>query len=528
MKKYILLYTFLGLLFINFGCNNQSYNNNINQFLKLRLNAEPSLLNPILSTDVYSSEVEGLVFNGLFRINSDLELIPDLAEKYKINPNGTEYTFYLRKDVFWHDGQKFTAEDVKFTFDKILDPKTNTVRRNSFIIDGNPVQFIVIDEYTIKAVLPKPFSPFLIRVSMSILPKHLLEKENINKTAFNRNPIGTGPFVFKVWESGQFIKLTRNENYYRGKAKLQGVLFKIIPDTNTGLVALEKGEVDYAGIPAKDYKRILTKKNLNIFKYQQLQYSYLGFNLKNEFFSNKNIRQAIALAINKEAIVQSVYKGLAKPAYLPSSPVLWAYPDNFNPDQYRYNPSKCKELLNKADFALNPDIGILEKNGKVFEFDLFMGKGNKTGEKTAQIIQRYLANIGIKMNIRIMEWRSLLKIIQEPIENKKFDAVMMGWSLGIDPDSYTIWHSSQFPKGFNFIGYQNKKVDTLLEQGRAKFKKENRKKVYAKLYQEIVNDMPYVFLFYPDTIVGVNKRVKGLSKPGPAGVLNEIEAVFIE
>ncbi|MCP4051375.1 MAG: hypothetical protein GY730_11810 [bacterium] len=517
----------MAVLLMSCGVSDNKKNAAGKEFLKLRLNAEPALLNPILSTDVYSSEVEGLIFNGLFRINSDLQIEPDLVKNYNISSDYLEYTFYLKENVRWHDGHKFTAHDVKFTFDKILDPSTNTVRRSGFIIDGKPVKFYVVDDYTLKAVLPEPFSPFLVRVSMQILPKHILMKEDINRAQFNRQPVGTGPFVFKGWKAGQFIKLERNEDYFGEKPRLKGVVFKIIPDTNTALIALEKGEIDYSLIPAKDFKRFQHKDDLNIFRYQQLQYSYIGFNMKNQFFSQLDIRKAVAMAVNKEAMVDSVLKGFGKPAYLPVSPVLWACPDDKHIEKYSYNYEKSRQLLNRSGFVMNKKTEVLEKNGIPFEFTVLVGKGSKTGEKCAQIIQRYLAKAGIKMNIRVMEWRSLLKIVQEPVKDKKFDAVMMGWSLSIDPDCYSIWHSTQYPQGFNYTGYINKEVDQLLQDGRREVNIEKRKEIYKKLYINIARDIPYLFLFYPDSILAVNKRVAGLSEPGPAGVLNKIEQVYL-
>ena len=176
----------------------------------LHLGGEPTYLNPILSTDSPSSAVEGLIFSGLFRTNSNLELEPDLVESYSVNANGTHYTFKLKENIRWHDGAPFTAHDVKFTFDKILDKSTNTVRRSNFILDNEPIQFNVINDFTIDAVLPKPFAPFLIRMALGILPKHLLDNQDINKSPFNRAPIGTGPYKFKTWESAQFIHLEKN------------------------------------------------------------------------------------------------------------------------------------------------------------------------------------------------------------------------------------------------------------------------------------------------------------------------------
>ncbi|MFC1754309.1 peptide-binding protein [Thermoproteota archaeon] len=524
MKHLILIFILLTLL-VPAGCTQKTSVSPHNNTLKLRLAGEPSTLNPILSTDVYSGAIEGVLFNGLFRINENLDLEPDLAESYAVNKQGTIYTFHLRQNVRWHDGQPFTAEDVKFTFETILDPNTNTVRRSSFIINGKPVAFKIINTHTIQAILPEPFAPFLTRISMSIIPKHILKDQNINTTEFNRNPIGTGPFKFQLWKTGQYILTEKNTDYFGKTAHLDKIIFKLIPDTNTATIALEKGEIDVMDIMPKDLERMNKISHLNTFHYEQLQYSFIGFNLKHPMLSEPLIRQAIAHAVNRDAIIKNVYNGMAKPAFCPASPILWGYPKNVA--NYAYDPKKSNALLAQAGFVLNNKTGVFERDNQALEFTLISGKGSKPGEKTAQIIQQYLSSAGIKMNIQLMEWQSFIKILNNPSDPKPFDAAMLGWSLGIDPDSYSIWHSSQYPKGFNFIGYSNPRVDTLLVKGRSTISKPKRTRVYQELFSKIAEDIPYLFLIYPETITAVNTRVKGLSKPGPAGLFVRIEDIKV-
>lgn len=516
-----------------FGCNNDSgffrsaKPKTINNVLTLRLAAEPTLLNPILSTDVYAAAVEGLLFSGLMRVNDELMMEPDMAERYTISPDGCTYLFYLKRNVLWHDGQPFTARDVVFTFDLILDPKTNTVRRSGFVIDGEPIKFEAVDDYTVRATLPKPFAPFLTEMGMSILPRHVLSGRNINTCKFNQNPIGTGPFVFQEWRSGQYVRLVKNKNYYCEPAKLDQVLFKIIRDTNTALMALNKGEIDLCDIPAKDYKRYQHKRGLTVYRYPQLQYSYLGFNFKHRFLGDVRVRQAMTHAVPKEALVKAVLKGLGQPAYIPVSPSLWAYPSGNVLNCYPYDPDKSRLLLESAGFHLNNKTGVYGKDGHPLSFTVLTTKGSATGERTAEILQQYLARVGIKMEIQLMEWRSLLQRINAPDDPKPFDAALLGWSLGLDPDAFSIWHSQEYPNGFNYIGYKNEPVDRLLEAGRITMDRTARKAIYRSFYEEIARDAPYLFLFYPDNLTVVNQRVGGLSKPGPAGLLNKIESVYI-
>ena len=493
--------------------------------LVLRLGAEPSLLNPLLSTDSPSSSVNGYVFNGLLKVNPDMSLVPDLAASYSVSDDGKIFRFLLKKNVTWHDGTPFTAADVIFTYNTLLDPKTNTVRRSDYVIDGKAVEFIAINDYEVELRLPSPFAPLLNRLTMGIIAKHLFEDEDINTSALNRNPVGTGPFVFSRWESAQFVMLTRNDDYFDAPAKLSQILLKIIPDSNTGLLAFEKEEVLSSGIPGKEFERLLEDERFQMFRFYDLAYTYLGFNLKHPFFSITEVRQALSMGIHKDAIVSGLLRGYGKAAHLPTSPELWTYPES--PFSFAYDPDRAKEILSGLGFFLNKKTGVLERDGLPFSFKIITNKGNKDREKAAELIQRDLRVLGIDVSIQLMEWSSFISIVNAVQDPKDYDAVILGWSLGLDPDGYSIWHSSQYPKGFNFLGYQDDRVDALLEQGRVTLDRDKRKEIYGELYGIIARDVPVAFLYYPESLVGFHRRVKGLSPAGPAGLMNPVESIYL-
>jgi peptide/nickel transport system substrate-binding protein len=350
---------------------------------------------------------------------------------------------------------------------------------------------------------------------MSIIPKHLYQGKDINTASCNRKPVGTGPFKFKEWQTGDHVTLVRNDNFYFGKPKLEAIIYKLIPDENAALLAFEAGEVDAAGIPAKDYKRILTLPKINVYEYDTLLYTYLGLNLTRPYFKDKRVRQALAYVVDRKQLIGLILKGHGSPAYAPSAPVSWAYSSDV--PKYPFNLEKAKQLLKEAGYP----------NG--FEFTCLVNQGNKEREKAAVVLQQQFAKVGVKMNVRVMEWSALLKIINAPSDPKQFDAVIIGWSLGLDPDSYSIWHSSQYPKGFNFIKYRSGEVDRLLEQGRTTIDRGERKKIYGRIWKLIAEDQPYVFLWYPRVIGAISDRVGGLQlPPGPAGPMIYIEKVFVK
>jgi peptide/nickel transport system substrate-binding protein len=503
--------TFRALLILFFACGFVfAMDYDPNGRLLMSLGGEVSVINPILSTDTTSSAIEGVIFTGLVKTDRNLNFIPDLAKSWSVSRNGLVWTFNLRKDVTWHDGKPFTADDVKFTFDTILNPKINSVRRGDYIIDGKPIKFKVAGRYTVKAILPKPFSPFLTSASMGIIPMHILKGKELDMSGFNRHPVGTGPFIFVEYKAGDHVLVRRNPKYYAGAPKLKEILFKIIPDENTALVALRSGDIDETGIPPKDFHPM---KGIDLYKYDALVYTYMGFNMRSPKFKDIRVRRALSCAVNRKQLIGLIFLGLASPAYSPAAPVSWAYSGDVL--KYEYDPKKAKSLLKEA--------GV-----KNLEFTVLINHGSKEREKAATILQQQFKKVGVKMNIRVLEWSALLKVINARKDPKDFDAVIIGWSTGVDPDSYSIWHSSQYPKGLNFVGYNNPKVDKLLDAGRREQSKAARKKIYAQMYKEITSDAPYIFLWYPNVLSGVRKRVGGLSKPGPAGLFVDIEKIYIK
>lgn len=498
--------------------------------LRLHLGGEPSFLNPILLTDGASHSVVKWVFNGLFKRESDLQLSPDLVEKYILSEDGLTYTFYLRNDVRWHDGELFSAEDVAFTFETIVAPSTNTVRRSHFIIGGKPVRWNVVDETTIQAHLAEPYAPFIEALTMGVLPKHLLATEDINIAAFNRMPVGTGPFKFDAWEPAQYVSLKKNSDYFRGDPLLDQVILRIIPDTNTSLVAFENGELDAVSVPPKDLEVVSRLSGVSLFQYLGMNYSYMGINLRRPHLSDVRVRQAIAHAVDKQSIIQSVLKGFGRPAHIPSSPLSWAYPKDEASVCRVYDPQHSRWLLRESGYEEDDEGYFLDSDGERLSFRLVTTQGSQSSKQIAQLLQHYFKAIGLTIEIQLLEWSSFLKILHEPVDPKDYDLVMLGWVFDIfDPDdSYTMWHSSLYPEGGNVNGFSDALVDHLLEEGRRVQSQSDRYPIYQKLFRRLADQVPYLFLFHAESHVVVRDWVKGLSDPGPAGLFLEPHRLMIQ
>ena len=476
---------------------------------------EPTVLIPMLAGDSASHSVAGLIFNGLVKYDTDLSVIGDLAESWDISKDGLVITFHLRKGVKWGDGVEFSADDVMFGYKTIIDEKTPTAYKEDFL---QVKKAEVLDRYTFRVTYEKPFAPALTSWgSLVVLPKHLLEGRDITKSELTRNPVGLGPYKLSKWVSGQELVLDSYRDYFEGRPYIDRYIYRIIPDPATMFLELQAGGIDMMGLTPIQYtKQTETpffKDNFQKFRYPVFAYTHMAFNLKHPFFKDKRVRQAIAYAVDKSEIVDVVLFGLGSPATGPYVPNTWPY--NPHVKHYEYNPEKAKELLREAGWEDTRGDGVLMKDGQPFAFTILTNMGNTLRKNTATIIQWRLAKVGIKVEIKALEWSTF---VNEFIDKKRFQAVILGWSIGLDPDQYDIWHSSKTkPKEFNFISYSNPEVDELLEKGRRTFNIEERKKAYFRIQEILAEEVPYIFLYVPDATPIVHARFKGI-KPSPIGI----------
>lgn len=476
---------------------------------------EASILIPMLAGDSASHDVSGLIFNGLVKYDTDLSVVGDLAESWDISKDGLVITFRLRKGVKWADGAEFTADDVMFGYKTIIDDKTPTAYSEDF---RQVKKAEVLDKRTFRVTYEKPFAPALTSWgNLVVLPKHLLEGKDITKSDFGRNPVGLGPYKLNRWISGQEVILDSYKDYFEGRPYIDRYIYKIIPDPATMFLVLQTGEIDMMGLTPVQYAKQTNtdffKRNFQKFRYPALAYTYMGFNLKHPFFQDKRVRQAMAYGIDKGEIVDVVLFGLGSPATGPYVPNTWPY--NPGVKKYEYNPEKAKELLREAGWEDTDGDGILDKGGRPFKFTILTNMANTTRMNTATIIQWRLAKIGIKVEIRVLEWSTF---INQFIDKRRFEAVVLGWSIGLDSDQYDIWHSSKTKeKEFNFVTYNNPEVDELLEKGRRTFDIEERKRAYFRMQEILADELPYIFLYVPDATPIVHARFKGI-KSSPIGI----------
>ena len=475
---------------------------------------EPRTLVPILASDSASGAICGMVFNGLVKYDKELKLTGDLAEGWDVSEDGLEIIFYLRKGVRWHDGEPFTARDVEFTYKSLIDPDVRTPYSGDFEMVK---EFEVIDDYTVKVLYKEPFSPGLSSWGMNIMPRHLLEGEDLNTTGFARSPVGTGPYKFKSWKTGEAVELLSNHDYFEARPYIDRYIYRIIPDQATLFLELRAEGVDYVSLTPLQFERQTQsrffKENFQKFNFPSFGYTYLGYNLSDAKFQDIRVRQAINYAVDKEEIIRGVLLGLGRVATGPFIPESWAYNKEVRPAGY--NPEKARMLLKEAGWQDLDGDGILEKDGLKFSFTIITNQGNERRRMTAEIMQRRLREVGIEVRIKIIEWSAF---VSEFIDKRRFDAVLLGWSLGQEPDMYDIWHSSKTGEGqFNFAGYSNHEVDQLLIEGRRTFDQGERTRIYHRVHEILYEEQPYLFLYVADALPILHRRFKGID-PGVAGI----------
>jgi peptide/nickel transport system substrate-binding protein len=474
---------------------------------------DASTLLPPLASDAASHAIISLVYNGLVKYDGNLNLVGDLAESWQISPDGLTITFKLRKGVKWHDGAPFTAQDVLFTYQVMVDPKTPTAYSGDYL---QVKKAEAPDDYTFRVTYPQPFAPALGSWGLAILPRHLLKGQDLTASPLGRRPIGTGPYKFKQWRAGDRIALEYNPDYFGGRPYLNGYFYLVKPDLATMFLELKAGNIDRMILTPLQYTRQTAYPKFgrlyNKYRYIPFSYVYLGYNLEDPRFADVRVRQALTYAINKREIIEGVLMGLGQEAYGPYKPGTWYY----NPDveKFSYDPAKAKALLAAAGWRPNSQ-GVLMKDGRPFDFTILTNQGNDIRVRTAEIIQGRLKQIGVRVKIRTVEWAAFVK---EFIEKGRFEAVLLGWVTGLDPDQYDIWNSTKIKPGeLNFTHYQNPEVDALLDEGRHTFDREKRRRAYFKLQEIIARDQPYTFLFIPDSLPAISKRFHGI-KPAPAGI----------
>lgn len=435
-----------------------------------------------------------LLFNGLTSHDKDNNIVPSLAERWEYDKENLTYTFYLRNNVKWHDGKVFTAEDVKFTYETILNPEVESEIVSNYI-DIDKIQ--VVDDNTLKIILKNENVALLDYLTVGILPKHILEGQDIQTSDFNRNPIGTGPYKFSKWDEGQSITLVKNEEYFKGNPKIEKIIFKIVDDTKARVVQLKSGELDLSQVTPKDIDAFKDNNEFAIDVMKTSDYRGIMYNFNYPLFKeNRELPNALSYAVNRQEIVDKILLGYGEVAY---SPLQMGKYNNPNIEKFDYNPHKTKELLEEAGWKVGSN-GIYEKDGTKLSFELVSMEGDQERLDIANFVAQEFKEIGVDVKV----------IVNSNIDWENQASFLIGWGSPFDPDDYT-YKVFTTNGGDNFNGYSNSKIDELLTKARHTDVFEERLKYYKEFQEEMTQDMPYTFLTYIDAIYIAKRNIKGIT-----------------
>ena len=477
-------------------------------------------LNPVLWTDNVSSKVGSMLYNSLVDIDPDnLNPIPDLATSWDISDDSLTFTFHLRDDVTWHDGAPFTANDVKFTYEAMLNEDINSIRRAGLVPILTPEQIVVLDDYTIEFQLSQVDAAFLTtRAIYGIIPQHILGEltpEEFNAAEFNTtSPIGTGPFIFREWVKADHIAVVRNPNYFDGAPNIDFWYLKILEDAIVEFAQLQTGEVDYSdAVTSSVWEEALAQEHLICETFPQFAFTFYIYQMdaeKSPLFLDVRTRQALLYAMDREAMVESIIFGLGEVAKTVMPPISWAY----NPDNeptYSYDVEKAKELLDEAGWKDEDGDGIREAHGVIgvedgtpFSFEIHTNAGNTEREQVIVAFQQFWAKVGVEAQPTTVDFPTLLAMLTETYE---FDMIVVGFGWGVDPDQKTMWHTDSYGGGFNMNTYSNARMDEILDAALLTTDQEKRKEYYYEMQAILAQDVPAPILYFKDGLGCHNKRL---------------------
>lgn len=474
------------------------------------LGAEPATLNPVTATDAYASLINSYIYETLIkRDEKTLELVPSLAESWEVAEDHLTYVFRLKKGVKWQDGRPLTARDVLFSFERIRDPKVDSAHLRSYYQDVENLE--VLDDHTIRYTYRIPYFRALeFCGGIPIVPAHTFtEGVDFNNHPIGRNPIGNGPYRLLRWETGREIVLVRNEEYRGEKPHFNRIVLKIITDATAAFQVLKKGGLDEMTLRPIQWVRQTRSRRFNEnyrkLRYYTPSYSYIGWNQRKPLFSDRRVRLAMTLMMDRETILKKILFGLGT---VVSGNFYIKSPDyNQALKPHPYDPAKAIELLRAAGWEDHDRDGILDRDGAPFHFEFLLSSGSKFGEQVATILQENLKGIGARMDIRKLEWAVFIQRIDE----RDFDACTLGWSLSWESDPFQLWHSSQAEKGSNYVGFVNEEADRIIEAARREFDPAKRHSMYHRFHEIIHEEQPYTFLFTREDLEAVSSRFRNVN-----------------
>ncbi|NLX43156.1 MAG: peptide ABC transporter substrate-binding protein [Chloroflexi bacterium] len=467
------------------------------------------VINPLLSqANPVDQDLVALIFNGLSKVDPTGRIVPDLAERYEISNDGMVYTFFLRQDAQWHDGAPVTSADVVFTVNVMQNEGYEGMAFLSTLWRSVVVE--QLDSYTVRFILREPFAPFLEYTTIGLLPAHILgsvDVARLSQSTYNAMPVGTGPYKVDDIDS-QRIVLVRNDGYYGARPYLDRLELYFYPDADALLEARQRGEIMGMGrILPRQLAAVQEDEDLTLYSAPLSGYTLVFLNLDRAIFQDRLVRQAMMLALDRQALVDDVLQGQGTVIDSPILPQSWAYNEHL--PAVTQDLRKARTLLEQAGWFDDDGDGFRERGELKLEFKLATNDDDAARVAMVEMIAKQLAEVGIHAIPEFVKWEDL---VGQQLRLRRFDAVLSGWqSLSADPDPYPYWHSSQVnDDSVNFANYISTEADTLLAEARRTTDPDRRWSLYQRFQELFVEDMPSLLLYQPVYNFAVDKAVMGV------------------
>ncbi len=481
MRKSVLLLFFLSSLLL------------AQSALNLTLSGYPARLNPILATDSVSSSLTDWIFDGLLRYDKEGEIIGDIAKSWHFEDEKT-LIFTLRRDRTWHDGEPVTAHDVVFTYETIVSDRVFTPYASNFrMVD----QVEAIDDYTVRVVHTASYFKALETWLGSLIPKHILADDpDLMTSDFNRRPVGNSYFRLEELSLSSNLELLAYRDFQPRPPHIDRVVFSYVQDPSVEFLKLKSRQIHIGNLEAMQVERQLDsgfEKDYRIIEYPAFNYNYLGFNLRLEKFQDERVRQALNYAIDRQELIDILFFGRARVSHGPILEGALGFNEAVRtPDR---DLKKARALLAEAGYTADNPL----------RFEIATNSNNPIRVYAAQIMQHQLAQAGVQVRLRVMEWQAFLNQV---VHAREFETVLLAWSVPLMPDPFTIWHSSMDKKGgFNFVGYASDRVDAIIEEAQSTVDRDALDQLFQRYHAEVVNDLPYLFLYSPNAISAVSRQL---------------------
>jgi peptide/nickel transport system substrate-binding protein len=465
------------------------------------LTDDPVSLNGIYANDGASISVLSFIFNPLTLggENWGTQITGDLAKEWEVSEDGLTWTFYLHEGVTWHDGEELTAEDVVYSFQTIQDPENEIAPfRPRFLQGGEPIEFEATDDYTVVARLNEPNASFFTDISVPIVPKHVLDGQDLREGPFNREPIGTGPFKLAEWNTGESVVLEAHDDYFRGRPCIDRLIFRIIPDEQSQVNALLTEEVDFVpNVPGASVARFEEGEGFTLILAEYDSLFQVFFNLEKEQFQDVKVRHALMMAIDRQAVIDIVRQGYGVVHNSHFDHVVPFYEQD-KLEGYEYDPAAAAAIFDDLGIVDSDDDGWRDVDGEPWTVQILtFNPGFRDYAEYAQVVQAYWEDIGIKVDLELGDLATLVEqIYEERKYDKPYDVHTSGWaSIGPEPNSYANFYMTTEAIGPNLSNYQNDEVNQLFEEARTLTDFDKRMAIYEQIEAILWAELPTIPLY---------------------------------